>query len=160
MNSMKKYFLYLIGAFCSLLAPLLLVFIAQPFFHIEGDMSHGVLNGYGEPGNLICIVIIPSILIAVCLFFSYFLLIHKKRMNNINIVLSLVVSIIFTIVEVLVLALGSYMATLELLNYMIPTIVGYPVVAFSLYCLWKQYSYSLKYHKNKGIEEKRKNEVL
>lgn len=96
MNSMKKYFLYLIGAFCSLLAPLLLVFIAQPFFHIEGDMSHGTLNDYGQPGNLICIVIIPSILIAVCLFFSYFLLIHKKRMNNINIVLSLVVSIIFT----------------------------------------------------------------
>lgn len=153
---MKKYFLYLIGVFCSLLAPLLLVFIAQPFFHIEGDMSHGTLNGYGEPGNLICIVIIPSILIAVCLFFSYFLLIHKKRMN----VLSLVVSIIFTIVELLVLALGSYMATLELLNYMIPTIVGYPVVAFSLYCLWKQYSYSLKYHKNKVIEEKRKKEVL
>ena len=110
---MKKHFLYLIGAFCSLLAPLLLVFIAQPFFHIEGDMSHGVLNGYGQPGNLICIVIIPSILIAVCLFFSYFLLIYKKRMNNINIVLSLVVSIIFTIVEVLVLALGSYMTTID-----------------------------------------------
>lgn len=52
------------------------------------------------------------------------------------------------------------MATLELLNYMIPTIAGYPVVAFSLYCLWKQYSYSLKYHKNKVIEENRKNEVL
>lgn len=44
MNSMKKYFLYLISVFCSLLAPLLLVFIAQPFFHIEGDMSHGTLN--------------------------------------------------------------------------------------------------------------------
>mgnify|MGYP000329738936 CR=1 FL=1 len=80
---MKKYFLYLIGAFCSLLAPLLLVFIAQPFFHIEGDMSHGTLNDYDKPGNLICIVIIPSILIAVCLFFSYFLL-HKKLLHGGN----------------------------------------------------------------------------
>lgn len=69
-------------------------------------------------------------------------------------------SLIFTIVEVLVLALESYMATIELLNYMIPTIVGYPVVAFSLYCLWKQYSYSLKYHKNKVIEEERKRSFI
>lgn len=57
MEISKKIIDFILGIVCCILAPLFLAFMACPFFHIEGNVSHGVLDEYLAPGNFFLIIL-------------------------------------------------------------------------------------------------------
>lgn len=150
-QELKKILYFIFGIACDIIVPLLLVFIACPFFCIEGTISHGVLSDYFKPGNFICILLIPSLLIIAGSFFSYYLHTHKKDAHDVNPWLWFVFAIIVTVFDLVWLIVPAIVIGFPgyLYSHTYVWWCAFHILGFNLYCIWKGYSLSLNEEKKK-----------
>lgn len=143
----KKYLYFAIGLVSIVLTGLLLWFIIQPFFIIEGDMYHGILSEYYAPGNFVCIILIPSILIFALSYLSYHFMLKKSEAFKVNYIVWLVSSILITFADLFMLVMYCSFDPIW-------GVCGGFTMIFDFYILWKGYSISFKHRKDGKAESK------